>query len=169
LSFHQEIKIMILSLERPLTVAKTSVDLALQPPNANKVAVLAVSPFEEDHLSLQRICSHSNWKLYQARDYWEALACLETNQISVIISECEVPPYNWRDLLNHLADGHHPPRLIVTSWFADDRLWAEVLKVGGFDVLPKPFEPRELFRVVSLASRTWKDTCDRPAKAMAAG
>ena len=160
---------MMLSLEKPSAVATTSVDHALQPSNTNKVAVLAVSPFEEDHLSLQRICSHSNWKLHQARNYWEALACLETNQISVIISECEVPPYNWRDLLNHLADGYHSPRLIVTSWYADNRLWAEVLKAGGFDVLPKPFEPRELFRVVSLASRTWKESCERPAKAMAAG
>jgi DNA-binding NtrC family response regulator len=162
---------MMLSLENPnpFAVAKTSVNRALQPTNTNQVIVLAVSPIEGDHLSLQRICSHSSWKLHQARNYREALACLEKNQISVIISECDVPPYNWRVLLNHLADRDHPPRLIVTSWHADDHLWAEVLNMGGFDVLPKPFEPRELFRVVSLAWRTWKDACELPAKAMAAG
>jgi DNA-binding NtrC family response regulator len=160
---------MMVNSEKPFAVAKTSVNSALQPTNTNQVTVLAVSPFEEDHLSLQRICSHSSWKLHQARNYREALACLEKNQISVIISECEVPPYNWRILLNHLADGEHPPRLIVTSWHADDHLWAEVLNVGGFDVLRKPFEPRGLYQVVSLAWRTWNDACELPAQAMAAG
>src|SRR5260370_3596460 len=160
---------MMLSLETRFAVAKPSVNLALQPSNTNEVAVLAVSPFEEDHLSLKHICSNSSGKLHQARNYREALACLEKKQISVIISECDVPPYNWRVLLNHLADGYHPPRLIVTSWHAEDHLGTEVLTVGGFDVLPKPFEARELFRVVSLAWRTWKDACERPVKAMAAG
>jgi DNA-binding response OmpR family regulator len=47
----------------------------------------------------------------------------------------------------------HPPRFVVATWLADDRLWAEVLDLGGFDVLQKPFEARELFRVVGLAWR----------------
>ena len=59
--------------------------------------------------------------------------------------------------MNHLAHEVHPPRLVVATWLADDRLWAEVLDLGGFDVLQKPFEARELFRVVSLALRDWND------------
>ena len=120
-------------------------------------AILAISPAEDDHLSLQRLFSQTSWRLYQARNYREALASLEKNQVSVIITECNVPPYNWRDLLVHLAREVHPPRLIVATWLADDRLWAEVLDLGGFDVLQKPFEARELFRVVGLAWRNWKE------------
>jgi len=120
-------------------------------------AILAISPAEDDHLSLQRLFSQTSWRLYQARNYREALASLEKNQVSVIISECNVPPYNWRVLLDHLAHEVHPPRLVVATWLADDRLWAEVLDLGGFDVLQKPFEARELFRVVGLAWRNWKE------------
>jgi DNA-binding response OmpR family regulator len=119
--------------------------------------VLGISPAEDDHLSLQRLFSQTSWRLYQARNYREAIASLEKNQVSVIISECNIPPYNWRVLLDHLAHEVHPPRLVVATWLADDRLWAEVLDLGGFDVLQKPFQARELFRVVGLAWRNWKD------------
>jgi DNA-binding response OmpR family regulator len=123
-------------------------------------AILAISPAEDDHLSLQRLFSQTSWRLYQARNYREALASLEKNRVSVIISECNVPPYNWRVLLDHLTHEVRPPRLVVATWLADDRLWAEVLDLGGFDVLKKPFEARELFRVVDLAWRNWKDECE---------
>jgi DNA-binding response OmpR family regulator len=34
---------------------------------------------------------------------------------------------------------------------ADDHLWAEVLNLGGYDVLAKPFDGCELFRALSSA------------------
>ena len=44
------------------------------------------------------------------------------------------------------------PNLVVTSRLADDRLWAEVLNLGGWDVLSTPFEAAELIRVLFAAS-----------------
>ena len=46
-------------------------------------------------------------------------------------------------------------RLIVTSRLADDRLWAEALNLGAYDVLAKPFERMELVRSVSSAWLHW--------------
>src|SRR5207247_10739198 len=68
-----------------------------------------------------------------------------------------------KDLLDELSACGHPPRMIVTSEIADERLWTEVLNVGGFDVLLKPLDPKELFRVVSLARRSWCDNGRRPS------
>jgi DNA-binding response OmpR family regulator len=39
----------------------------------------------------------------------------------------------------------------VTSRLADERLWAEVLSLGGYDVLMKPFDVSEVYRVIRLA------------------
>jgi DNA-binding NtrC family response regulator len=44
-----------------------------------------------------------------------------------------------------------PPNLIVTSRLADDELWAEVLNLGGYDVLAQPFDPQEVYRIVFQA------------------
>ncbi len=48
------------------------------------------------------------------------------------------------------------PNLIVTSRLADEGLWAEVLNLGGYDVLAQPFDAEEVYRVVFLAWDEWK-------------
>ena len=50
----------------------------------------------------------------------------------------------------------NPPKLIVTSRLADAKLWGEVLNLGGFDVLEKPFIPAEVYRVVAEAWRRYR-------------
>jgi hypothetical protein len=41
--------------------------------------------------------------------------------------------------------------MIVTSRLADERLWAEVLNLGGYHLLAKPFDASEVVRVVGTA------------------
>ena len=50
-----------------------------------------------------------------------------------------------------------PPLFIVTSRLADERLWAEALNLGAWDVLAKPFEADEVIRIVSIACQHWQD------------
>jgi DNA-binding response OmpR family regulator len=46
---------------------------------------------------------------------------------------------------------------MVTSRLADERLWAEALNLGAYDVLAKPFDGREVIRILSLAWQHWQD------------
>ena len=50
----------------------------------------------------------------------------------------------------------HRPRLIVFSRQVDDRLWAEVLNLGGFDVLATPFRKEELMFAIGSAWLDWQ-------------
>ena len=59
---------------------------------------------------------------------------------------------DWRDILGDLQSGPHDPPLIVVSRLADDRLWSEVLNLGGYDLLVKPFVASEVTRVVRMAA-----------------
>jgi len=65
-------------------------------------------------------------------------------------------PGTWIDMLNHIRAVSNPPVLIVTSRLADDRLWAEALNLGAYDVLSKPFDRTELLRSVRLAWEHWR-------------
>jgi len=42
----------------------------------------------------------------------------------------------------------------VADRLADDRLWAEVLNLGAYDLLIKPFDTQEVLRTVGLACKT---------------
>lgn len=123
------------------------------------VSVLAVSAADEDYVSLQHVFSHSKWRLDRARSCQEAGEALRRGEFPVIICAARLPDGTWKDLLTDLRAYAVPPRLIVVSATADDRLWGEVLDQGGYDVLGKPFDAREVIRVVSLAWRQWKHDC----------
>ncbi len=115
------------------------------------IQVLLASSLEEDHRSLEAILSHSNWTLYHAYNCVEAVVLLHQFRIPVIICESGLPAEGWKMLLPVVESLPASPRLIVSSRLADDDLWAEVLNLGAYDVLPVPFQASEVFRVASLA------------------
>jgi len=82
---------------------------------------------------------------------------LRGGQFQVVISERDLLPGTWREILQHTLLLPVPPLLIVTSRFADDWLWVEALNLGAFDVLAKPFETDEVIRVFSSAWRNWEN------------
>lgn len=120
------------------------------------VSVLSVSPSEDDRVLLAHVFSHSNWKLDHVGSCADAIAFAKRGGVGVIISATELPDGSWQDIFNAFKDQPAPPRVIVASHLADDKLWADVLDMGGYDVLGKPFEQSEVIRVVSLAWRQWK-------------
>jgi DNA-binding response OmpR family regulator len=121
------------------------------------LTVLSVSGLEDDHVALGHIFSHSNWRLRSARTLGDAFEALRTETISVAICERDLPDGTWKHLLAELALCEVPPVLVVTSRIADDYLWAEVLNLGGCDVLAKPFDPKEVVWAVSMAWNDWKN------------
>ena len=129
---------------------------------AGHVHVLAVLPSEPDRVALRRIFSRCNWGLGFASDLDEARPKLADRDTGVVLSDCVLPRQRtWKDLLDELQKRDFPPPLIVTSSLADDFLWAEVLNLGGYDLLVKPFDGQEVSRVVSLAWRGWTERVRR--------
>lgn len=128
------------------------------------VAVLAVLPDISDQKILHNLFNHSKWELRVVRTLQEAQVSLLDLRIGVVICESRFTDgHDWKDLLDHTARMRNPPPLIVTDRLADDSLWAEVLNLGGYDLLMKPFDSKEVYRVVSLAWLFWKDQFDRKA------
>jgi DNA-binding response OmpR family regulator len=75
----------------------------------------------------------------------------------VVIVERDLPDGSWRTLHNRLIQMPFPPTLVVTSRLADERLWVEVVNLGGFDVLAQPFYAREVLRSVNSACSRWDE------------
>lgn len=117
--------------------------------------VLLISSDEEDHASVRSILAHSGLTLSFTRSFQEARAILRDGSIGVVISAGRSGDgYGWKDLLRELQDNAAATRLVVADRLADEALWAEVLNFGGYDLLLKPFNSTELFRVVDMACRT---------------
>lgn len=130
------------------------------------VNVLAILPSWEDQNSLSKIFWHSTWNLHHAEVLGHARLLVDEIGAGVVICDCTLADGRWQDLLRELQRRPVAPSLIVASRQADDALWAEVLNLGGFDVLATPFQAQEVIRSVSLAWRHWRDKLaigERPA------
>jgi DNA-binding response OmpR family regulator len=125
-------------------------------PERKEAAVLFVSAQSADVADLRRIMSSSECALYVCTTWQEGLAFLRTHCVPVVICDAELEATDWRRILSYSADLPSPPCLIVASRLADERLWAEVLNLGGYDVLDTPFDAEEVLRVTALAREHWQ-------------
>jgi DNA-binding response OmpR family regulator len=127
---------------------------------------LLVSAGTEDHDSLRDIFHGSNWELRGAWTASEGRQVIQRDhrEITVVICQHSLPDGDWKLLLTGLDLLEECPSLIVSSRLADDRLWAEVLNLGAFDLLlGAPFEPEEVLRVTESACRARNKSTRRRA------
>lgn len=122
----------------------------------NRVSVLAIGQSEDYRKSLVEIFGHSNWDIQFAQSLGEARPFLYVESIAVVLCEYELADGKWVDVLNEIQMSGRYPRLIVAASNADESLWAEVLNLGGYDVLEMPFQTQEVVRVLSLAWLHWR-------------
>jgi two-component system KDP operon response regulator KdpE len=113
------------------------------------LSILSISTASEDHRVLREILKDSGWRIAQARTCREALARLSRRHMPLVICESNLSDGTWRDMLHRIHALASPPVLIVTSRLADDHLWAEVLNLGGYNVLAKPFRESEVKFMIS--------------------
>jgi len=118
-------------------------------------AVLAVSLAEADQEALEAMFQRLPWKLRMAATLAQGVRQAMSGSVRAVICSRELPGGTWRVLLDTIRELDHPPRLIVASRLADESLWAEVLNLGGYDVLATPFDGEEVRRVLSNAVESW--------------
>jgi DNA-binding response OmpR family regulator len=121
--------------------------------HSKRCRILSISATPEDYHALRTILTDPLWEITKACTCKEAIARLSRKRIPVVVCEYDLPDGSWRDILNHMAEFADPPVLIVTSRLADEHLWAEVLNLGGFDILAKPFRESEVAYAIAAACR----------------
>ncbi len=122
---------------------------SIQPARPEVVpGVLVIAALDRDLVSLLRILSETHWNIYWYTNLADAFVGFEKSTVPVVLCDRRLPDGDWRDALAHLESFPKPPALIVTARAADEFLWAEVLNLGGYDLLAKPFDREEVTRVV---------------------
>lgn len=122
--------------------------------NAGIVAprILAVLGSRDEAATLKRILEPESWDVQYEPCFPAAQAALLSGSFRVVICASRFDGgHHWKDVLESLKRAQSPPLLIVADRLADEALWAEVLNLGGYDVLMTPFERDEVLRIVTQA------------------
>jgi DNA-binding response OmpR family regulator len=133
----------------------TTKNLPAEIPSTENITLLLVSPCPEDYSSLKSLLSAGGWTIHRCSSTGEALQHISSERPSLVISERDLPDGTWKTILASCEASQSQPLVLVVSRYADENLWAEVLNLGGYDVLLKPFDRSEVNRVVAMAWRHW--------------
>ena len=111
-----------------------------------------VSKSEADCRTLRQVAGALSQSVVSCADVQQARMAIRLHAPNIVLCEAQVRGSgNWQELLEEAQTAES--LLLVVSRQADERLWAEVLNLGGFDVLALPFQSDELKRVLSSALR----------------
>lgn len=98
-----------------------------------------------------------NWELRQTPTVEGAHSLLAAWPCSILLAEERLPDGDWRDLLHRVHRSARGPRLIVLSDRCEPALFAEVVHLGGDDVLTVPFTELEVTRLVVQTWWRWRN------------
>jgi DNA-binding NtrC family response regulator len=125
---------------------------------AGNPTLLVVFSSIEDQATLGAILDRSDRDLLFTQSFTEARTALHAFRFQAVISDGLFSDgHCWKDLLREIEDMADRPPLIVADRHADERLWVEVLNLGAWDLITKPFDAREVLHVMSGACGFGKD------------
>jgi DNA-binding NtrC family response regulator len=100
------------------------------------------------HDVVEVVVMRAGGSLIRAHTYEMARAILSKDPPQLVICDRALDDGKWQDLLDFESVKAGLTLVVVTSRLADEKLWAEVLNLGGYDVLVQPLDEREVTRLV---------------------
>ncbi|MFB3777913.1 MAG: response regulator [Bryobacteraceae bacterium] len=116
-----------------------------------KGGILFVSPSAEDARSLADILNCVGISVRQAATYAMARKVLERESFGAVLTESRLPDGSWEDVVALVGKMRPGVAVVVADKLADAKFWADVLQFGAYDLLAKPFYPREVQRILCNA------------------
>lgn len=116
----------------------------------NAKILLVMSPQRRGQLL--KILADYGFELFVAGGFQEARKKLAgPASYDLVFADAELPDGSWRDLLQFVVDSERTCEMVVSSRCGDERLWAEVIQCGVFDLIPEPYEQQEILRIIRSA------------------
>ena len=109
----------------------------------------------DDELSIcqncMKILSKIDCEVSYALNGYDALRMMEAEPFEVIITDLKMSTLGGMEVLSRVKAAHPDTMVIVITGYASVSSAVEVMKMGAFDYLPKPFTQEELRGVVRQA------------------
>jgi DNA-binding NtrC family response regulator len=109
----------------------------------------------DDELSICQNCikilSKIDCEVEYALNGYDALKMMEVEPFEVIITDLKMSSLGGMEVLSRVKAAYPDTMVIVITGYASVSSAVEVMKMGAFDYLPKPFTPEELRGVVRQA------------------
>ncbi|GEM_PF-1386680 len=120
----------------------------------SEIAILCVVANKHDESLIRETCREQGWDVWFTSDTRMAQRQMEGYAYPIVLLDREVAGDAWRQAISGLTAAGSLCILLVPRVF-DDHLWNEVVRWGGYDILPKPLRREDLRRAIRLAWSYW--------------
>jgi DNA-binding NtrC family response regulator len=120
-----------------------------------RITIVALVVNDYDRNVLRGISDREPIEIHFAEsrvDAWDALNRLNS---PLILYDRDWPDAEWRTTVQTFAASPQRSCVILASRVADDNLWQELIRCGGYDLLAKPFRTDDVARALKLALSYW--------------
>ncbi len=122
--------------------------------------ILVVDDDPDIRLLLRLELSAEGYEIAEAPDGAAALEALGAERFDVVLLDMMMPVLDGWEVLRTIDPATAPPVVVVTALAShDQRHLVDLLELGAFDVVVKPFDPGWLVRLVAEAV-----ALDRPGR-----
>lgn len=121
----------------------------------SRIPVVAIVVSEEDRNVLAGVSGMELLDLHFAESCEEAFRVANQLTAPVILFDRDLPGAEWRTAVGGLAALPQRACVILMSGVVDDYLRQELVRRGGYEILPKPLRADNVLRVIKLALSYW--------------
>jgi DNA-binding NtrC family response regulator len=121
-----------------------------------KPRVLVVDDEVEICRSCVKILSKGGHLVEYALNGYDALKMMQENPFDLIITDLKMSSMGGMEVLRRVQESYPDTIVIVITGYATVSSAVEVMKMGAYDYLPKPFTPDELRSVAHRALADWE-------------
>jgi CheY-like chemotaxis protein len=125
---------------------------------APRISIVALVVSDHDREVLNCISNHEPVDIHFAESHGDAWEAMNRLNSAVILYDRDWPNAEWRTTVQAFASSPHRSCVILASRVADDYLWQELIRCGGYDLLAKPFRPDDVTRAFKLALSYWRSS-----------
>ena len=106
--------------------------------------------------SCVKILSKEGHQVDYALSGYDALKMMQESPFDLIVTDLKMSSMGGMEVLRRVKESYPDSMIIVITGYATVSSAVEVMKMGAFDYLPKPFTPEELRSVVHRALAEWE-------------
>lgn len=119
--------------------------------DADAIRLLVITQDDNFFLFIHRVASGCGWETRLARTVERGLQVLDEFRAPVAIYDWPAMEQDWRCDVDRLAARPDRPCVLLASRVDDEYLSAELVRHGGFDVIPRTADEERLIRNIRFA------------------
>jgi DNA-binding NtrC family response regulator len=117
------------------------------------INVVVLSGSNTANHGIREMAERNHWSIHPCSTLREMMFAIDRLRGPVVLCESRIGNTSWRDVLKQINSVDPSIPLIVFTHLVDVSLWLDALEAGSHDVVPFPFEERDLIHVLGSASR----------------